>query len=161
MSLITCITKANGDGCNLKKFKGYSSKISSDLGNVKKEVEDIISYLRESYASLTEDTVFETRVVLNELIINAIKHGNKEDPCKHIMIDICVDDMGYAEFTLEDEGKGYDHKIQKCADINKQSDLCELNETGRGLIIVTSLCDSVIFNDAGNRIVVRKKLNIK
>jgi serine/threonine-protein kinase RsbW len=38
------------------------------------------------------------------------------------------------------------------------NDICNLEETGRGMIIVERLCDKVEVNRKGNRITVVKKL---
>jgi serine/threonine-protein kinase RsbW len=123
-------------------------------------VEDIIDYLQSFYGKLDKDNLFEIRVILNELLINAIKHGNMENCQKCVKINACIDEKGFAQFTFEDEGEGYKHNClrKENQDFNETEMNCNLKETGRGMLIVNSLSDMVEINDSGNKIIILKKL---
>ena len=55
---------------------------------------------------------FELKVILNELILNAIKHGNKNEFSKKVKISVSISKSGYVFFLIEDEGEGYDYKCK-------------------------------------------------
>ena len=67
---------------------------------------------------------------------------------------------GYCYFVIEDEGDGftkYDNQ-SCCTGIVDIDDLYNLKESGRGILIVNSLCDKVKFNKRGNKVVILKKV---
>lgn len=144
-------------------MKTYNCVIASDFNNICCTINDIINYLQEFYGHLDEGNLFEIKVILNELIMNAVKHGNREDSNKHVKIVSSVTKDGYAFFYIEDEGHGYNYNdvlVKNCPlqDCDGFFDICGVKETGRGMLIVKNLCDKVKFNEKGNKIVVMKKL---
>lgn len=110
---------------------------------------------------LNEEIVFETRVILNELLVNAVVHGNKKDNSKkvHVKAGVCEDHRIY--IIVEDEGEGLVIEEKLCNeevfDCNAAVEVFCLNESGRGLIITSSLCDSLKRNKKGNKVVVLKR----
>lgn len=139
----------------------YKTKIPSDINNICPAIGEILCYLGNAYGAVQDDIAFEVKVILNELILNAIRHGNKEDCNKYVKIEASITKKNNLLLIIEDEGQGYDHSQL----FNKESysitdiDLCDLKVSGRGLLIVTNLCDKVRFNKKGNRIIVLKKLS--
>lgn len=144
----------------LKIIKAYEGSITSRIDNVGKVVRDVMNNIMSCCGPLEECTVFELTVVLNELVLNAVKHGNKEDESKRVEIRACITEDGFACFTIKDEGCGYDYKCH-CSktDAYGEGDICSITESGRGILIVRSLCDQVKVNSKGNKIVVMKKLS--
>lgn len=142
---------------NLVKF---NTKIPSDTNYICDTVAHILSFFEEIRGSLDECTLFELKVILNELLVNAIKHGNGCDASKAVTITAAVAKGGYACFQIEDEGGGYECRVPAKASqtIGDITDLCDLKETGRGLLIVSNLCDQIRFNRRGNKVVVLKKI---
>lgn len=140
----------------------FCSKISGGLNNIESAVREIINCLMSRNCSIKENTIYEIRVILNELIINAYKHGNKEDFLKNITVRAGMIGREYALFIIEDEGEGYDyrHIINKLG--SSQDDMlhyCSIKENGRGLMIVQCLCDKINFNSSGNKVTVLKRLS--
>ncbi|WP_235715943.1 ATP-binding protein [Acetivibrio cellulolyticus] len=131
-------------------------KIASELCNIRNSVNNIVGFILESHGPLKEDTLFELKVVLNELLQNAIKHGNKEDSAKQVKIRTGIS-KNYVYFIIEDEGEGFERNC--IVRPENLTELCELKEGGRGLLIVRNLCDSVKYNFKGNKIVVLKSLD--
>lgn len=138
----------------------YNSTIPGKIESVRSVVRDITSYLTNSYGIINETTLFELKVILNELILNAIRHGNKEDCTKAVKIKTAITKDKYVIFLIEDEGEGYDYKCitQENKNPFEIAEICGLNETGRGLFIVKNLCDKMKFNSKGNKVLVLKKL---
>ena len=135
-------------------------QISSDLSNIAGIVEGIIGFICMSADCSQEDTIFDVKVILNELIINAIKHGNKCDLNKRVVITAKMCRNGYACFTVEDEGTGFDFSVfNRNSDMREcMADLCDMGECGRGILIVKNLCKKVKFCNKGSRVVVYKKI---
>lgn len=140
--------------------KIYSSTIPSDIQYVSKAVTDIISSIEKACGRLDECIAFEFKVVLNELLINAIKHGNCEDAGKCVKITVCITKDNYACLVVEDEGEGYDlnHLMEANKNFVYTDDICCFKETGRGMLIVENLCDKLKLNKKGNKVLVVKKL---
>lgn len=141
-------------------IKTFDGSIVSSINSVGIAVSDIIGNIKAKFGPLEECTQFELTVVLNELVLNAVRHGNKEDESKRVKISAGVTNNGFACLIVEDEGGGYDYDClcsskAYCAETD---DICNVMESGRGILIVRNLCDQVKVNDKGNKIVVLKKL---
>jgi len=91
-------------------------------------------------------------VVLTEALVNAIKHANAKDPNKQVQIRINVDDKELV-IRVYDNGQGFDLGLipgNGCPD--------PLNEAGRGIFIIRSLMDSVVYKKAnGGHVLEMKK----
>jgi serine/threonine-protein kinase RsbW len=115
------------------------------------------------YGPIEECTLFELKVILNELILNAIKHGNKNDCSKHVKILVGLTKNDNAVVLVEDSGKGFDHNymLNKIENGCEMGDICNMKETGRGILIVKKLSNGMKYNYKGNRVIVSKKLSRK
>jgi serine/threonine-protein kinase RsbW len=93
-------------------------------------------------------------VVLTEALVNAIKHANATDPEKEVQIRINVCDKELV-IRVYDDGKGFDLDLVPC---NGCPD--PLNEKGRGIYIIRSLMDSVVYRktNGGNVLEMKKAL---
>ena len=158
----------NGSGAALKIQSFYVCQIQASIDNLKETVDEALDYFSKMYGEMGESTYLELKVVLNELLINAIKHGSKEDATKLVKIVAGLTDGEYALLVVEDDGDGYDvNLLDQCKKIgykshipeSEQDDVSGISESGRGIFIVKSLCEDVMVNDKGNRIVVNKKLS--
>jgi serine/threonine-protein kinase RsbW len=141
-------------------LKIYSCKISGDVSIVIYVVNDIIRRLQNTYGPIEEYTLFELKVILNELILNAIKHGNKNDCSKPIKVLAGLTKSDNAVVLVEDSGKGFDYNciMNSNQDGSEIDDICNLKETGRGILIVKNLSNRMKYNYKGNRVIVIKKL---
>jgi len=91
----------------VKVLKTYNSKVSSQKENICFLVKDIMKFLSDS-SDVSEDVLFEIKVILNELLQNAIKHGNKEDASKSVEVSVGITADNHVYLIVEDEGEGYD-----------------------------------------------------
>jgi serine/threonine-protein kinase RsbW len=96
---------------------------------------------------ISDDTFANMMTCLNEVVINAIVHGNKSDPAKKVIVNAEVDTKR-AVWTVTDEGEGFDyvHLADPTAPENLE------NLSGRGVFIVKHLADQCVFNAAGNEV---------
>jgi serine/threonine-protein kinase RsbW len=70
----------------------------------------LVCKLRDCCGDLEDSILFELRVVLSEMLVNAIRHGNREDENKTVKIRAGIVDDGNLFIIVEDEGSGYDFK---------------------------------------------------
>lgn len=109
----------------------YQRSLCSDLDNIKIAIQDIISKLKNIMDD--EDLIFDIRLILNELIINSVIHGNKCDKDKSVELHLeLIKDV--LRIEIIDEGQGIDYDIKS---YNPE----ELKCCGRGLVIVNGLSD--------------------
>ncbi|HHV95839.1 MAG TPA: ATP-binding protein [Clostridiaceae bacterium] len=139
----------------------FYKTIPSSLNIVGTTVKEILRHIEKSYGSeIDEEILFELRVVLNELIVNAIIHGNKFDVRKKIKITSGLTKDKRAYFIITDDGDGYDYNyiLKKCNELPHMACNEHLSESGRGILIVKSLCEQIIFNKNGSEVMIIKKL---
>lgn len=141
--------------------KIYSELISSDAYEVCREVKVILDRLQMT-SGINTDQQFDIKVILSELLQNAIKHGNSMDVDKKILVDVWLQDNSRVlGISVADQGKGFDvdGTIRRKTEAILANDLMGIDESGRGLFIVQNLCDDVKFNRMGNAITVKKRLS--
>ncbi len=122
-----------------------SFELSSDLKYADRVVEDSIDFLKSNDIGSHSDF----KLVLRELIINGVEHGNKNDASK--IIKCKISSLGNLRFNIEveDEGEGFDHsKLDfKMPDDPEQ-------HRNRGIPFINTLADQIDFNETGNKITV-------
>lgn len=120
-------------------------RIYSDIANI----QDAMKWLSDKVDSNLEDKKrFGFILSSQEAIVNAIKHGNREDKSKSVYLTLQIE-SDFVSLSVEDEGEGVKEEI-----LNREVDL--LKESGRGIFIMKTYCDSVEFK--GN--VVELKINL-
>jgi serine/threonine-protein kinase RsbW len=109
----------------------------------------------DHYDGDLESLAGQINTVLTEALANAIIHANADDPTKEVLVRINVSDRELA-IRVFDSGEGFD--LNEVAGPCSDSD--GLDEKGRGIFIIKSLMDSVVYkktND-GNVLEMRKSL---
>ncbi|HKP45564.1 MAG TPA: ATP-binding protein [Pyrinomonadaceae bacterium] len=91
-------------------------------------------------------------VALDEAFVNAVKHGNKNDPTKLVRVGADLS-PGEACFTIEDEGEGFD--VQTIPDPRDPANL--FKSSGRGVLLIYNIMDEVEYNAQGNRVKMVKR----
>lgn len=144
----------------MKRLDIYSTCVPSTINNVGIVVKDLIHSLQNCYGDVNDCTLFELKVILNEILINAVRHGNREDEKKFVKVNAGVSGHDIMFIIVEDEGGGYDFSDacrcrKPCCET---ADPLEMSENGRGIMIIRSLCDNVKVNAKGNKIVIAKSI---
>lgn len=104
--------------------------------------------------SVPENVYANMLTCLNEVVINSIIHGNKQDETKKVYINLEIVDKKELQFTITDEGEGFDYN--NLPDPTAPDNLQNLS--GRGIFIVKHLADQCIFNMTGNQIELHFKI---
>jgi anti-sigma regulatory factor (Ser/Thr protein kinase) len=121
----------------------YEEKFASTKDAKNSFLEEGLFKLREE-AGLSLANSLDARLVLDELIGNAMNHGNKGDASKHVTVTLYAADGGWVA-TIEDEGSGFDPK-----DLNADFDAIELTATsGRGIALVEMYAKGLSFFNGG------------
>ena len=91
-------------------------------------------------------------IALDEAFVNAVKHGNKNDPTKLLKVTAELSPRE-ACFTVEDEGEGFD--------VGSIPDPCDpenlFKTSGRGVLLIHNIMDEVEYNAQGNRVKMVKR----
>jgi len=116
------------------------------------QLELLIENIADKY-NVSEDTFANMMTCLNEVFINAVKHGNKNDPAKKVIINAEVNAKRII-WTITDEGEGFDYT--HLPDPTSPENLEAL--TGRGVFIIKHLADQYIFNASGNEVELHFKI---
>lgn len=124
----------------------YTLQLPSKVDSIT-SVENFVDTLKEEY-HIGDDTYANMLTCLSEATINAIVHGNKQDPTKKVYINLEVQSGKRMQFTISDEGDGFDYN--RLPDPTAPENLENL--TGRGVFIIKHLADQCIFNLKGNEI---------
>src|SRR6185436_10939259 len=93
-------------------------------------------------AGLDEDTVHWIGVAVRESVINAIKHGNREDYGKLVTVEFTFnprDDPRELVVRVVDEGEGFDP--EEVADPLAPENI--LKSSGRGIFLIRNFMDDV------------------
>lgn len=102
-----------------------------------------------------EEDLFAIHLALEEALVNAVQHGNQNDPHKKVTIHYTVTPEQF-EITITDQGPGF--QPDDLPDPRCPENLCKCS--GRGVLLIRSYMDRVEYNPKGNEIhMVKLKCN--
>lgn len=125
----------------------YNGSVCSDLELIKGFLDEIIKKLNRIIDN--GDTIFDVKLILNELVINGVFHGNECVDTKCVNLTLTVNNNRIT-IVVEDEGEGIDYDFSTY-------DPLDLKCGGRGLHLVKGLSDELIVNQ--NRITAIKNIH--
>ena len=112
--------------------------LDSVLDSVQAVEETAEAYARE--AGFDDDTVLDIAMVSREAAVNAVLHGNKKDPAKHVTATFELTDEAL-KITVADEGAGLDP--DKIPDPLAEENV--MRTSGRGVFLMRAYMDEVHF----------------
>jgi serine/threonine-protein kinase RsbW len=127
------------------------------------ELLDIVQLLSDrlsALAGLDEDATHWVSVAVRESVINAIKHGNREDRDKHVTVEFLLEPRAKPEqlvVQVLDEGEGFDPEVIA----NPLDPENMLKASGRGIFFMRNFMDDVSIArrpEGGMAVRMRKKL---
>ncbi|MBE7410659.1 MAG: response regulator [Leptospiraceae bacterium] len=169
-----------------KKLMGYhylqSRKSSFILNSVMSEIQNYVKIILnevENLPSVSKNDILVLKVILFELLANAIEHGNagigydekhelmkKEEieymnyidsicakSNKKVKVEICYS-SAEVEVSIEDEGDGFDVESVPDPRLDPMKNLL----SGRGIFITRLNIDSLTYNSKGNKVKAIRKL---
>lgn len=121
------------------ELEKHRMKLTSDLQELKQLRENVLRIT----GSFAESGIF--MICLNEIVANAMEHGNRLNPEKPVLVELTVTDS-YIHAVVEDRGEGFNWQEA----IDSPLELEGLSERGRG-IAISRLCLRLNYNEKGNR----------
>ena len=114
----------------------------------------VLEYLLDRVAKLGLIQVEQSNlfVALDEAFVNAVKHGNRNDPTKLLRVTAELS-AGEAIFTVEDEGDGFD--VREIPDPRDPANL--FKSSGRGVLLIYNIMDEVEYSERGTRLKMVKR----
>jgi serine/threonine-protein kinase RsbW len=95
---------------------------------------------------ISEDRTFCIRLCLEEALVNAVIHGNKNCPECKVLLEISQDGDSCL-IRIQDEGEGFDPEAIKMAECTQAG--------GRGVCLIKEFMDEVSYNAAKNSLDMR------
>ena len=123
-------------------FDGHRIRLNLPSSFELLDLVQLLSDRMSAMAGLDEDATHWISVAVRETVINAIKHGNREDRHKHVIVDFLLEPrVQPRQFTVEvlDEGEGFDPD----AVANPLDPENVLKSSGRGIFFMRSFMDDV------------------
>ena len=128
------------------------------------ELVDLVQLLSDRLSAMVgfdEDSLHWVSVAVRESVINAIKHGNREDLHKHVIVEFGLSPrQAPTEFSVKvlDEGAGFDPE-EIANPLNPEN---ILKSSGRGIFFMRSFMDDVSIErrpEGGMSVRMAKKLS--
>lgn len=134
------------DGRDDMDFNYYGS-VCSDLHTVKEFLDELI--LKLTGIINNKETIFDIKLILNELVINGAMHGNNclDSKCVSLSLELVGNKI---TIEVKDEGTGINFNID-------EYNPGDLLYGGRGLVLVNGLSDELYIDK--NRVVAIKHIN--
>jgi serine/threonine-protein kinase RsbW len=109
----------------------------------------VLEYLLDRVARLGLIKIEQSNlfVALDEAFVNAVKHGNRNDPTKLLRVTAELS-AREAIFTVEDEGDGFN--VQEIPDPRDPANL--FKSSGRGVLLIYNIMDEVEYSERGTRL---------
>jgi serine/threonine-protein kinase RsbW len=124
-------------------------KIDLELPSDLNLMNSVLEYLLDRVDKLGLVQVEQSNlyVALDEAFVNAVKHGNRNDPEKLLRVTAELS-AREAIFTIEDEGDGFD--VREIPDPTDPANL--FKSSGRGVLLIYNIMDEVEYSQRGNKL---------
>ncbi len=131
-------------------------KIDLELPNDLTLMNSVLEYLLDRVDKLGLVQVEQSNlfVALDEAFVNAVRHGNRNDPQKLLRVTAELS-ANEAIFTVEDEGEGFD--VHAIPDPTDPANL--FKSSGRGVLLIYNIMDEVEYSQGGAKLKMVKKPN--
>jgi serine/threonine-protein kinase RsbW len=96
--------------------------------------------------------IFGIHMAVEEALVNAIQHGNSEDPSKAVHV-VYRTTSALVRIEITDEGSGF--RPSAVADPTTNDHLCEPH--GRGLLLMRAYMTKVEYQGCGNKLILEKR----
>lgn len=120
-------------------------EIPSTLGDAKKPEEIIMREV--DGCGYSEDAAFAIKLALEEAMINAVKHGNRNDRSKRIVVRYCVR-PDQAVILVRDQGEGF---APETVPDPTQAERLPL-PNGRGIMLMRAYMTRIYYRAGGTEV---------
>ena len=125
---------------------GWTEKVlPTRLDCIREPEREVVARLRD--LGYNEDLRFAVRLAIEEALVNAMKHGNRMDPSRQVVLAYRVSPER-VEIRVRDEGPGFNPDVIP-------DPTCDENlhrPCGRGIMLMRSYMDEVSFACSGQEV---------
>lgn len=132
----------------LNRFTLHMDQLTIKIPSLPENIRIVESFIDNANTlfSFNEDLYGNIMVSVTEAVNNAILHGNGSDNNKDVTLSLLlIDEEKSLKFIIEDQGTGFDYN--DLPDPTSPENLEK--EGGRGIFLMTALCDEVNFEEDG------------
>ena len=133
-------------------FVGLRNILPSDISVISPFIDQLMPFISRFRGNRNN---LEIELALREALVNAIIHGNQNDPRKRVYVNCRCTSDGDVSITVEDEGNGFEHDaVPDPTALDNR-----LRTNGRGIYLMRTLMDEVDFKEGGSIVHMRKRAN--
>ena len=125
--------------------------LRSEVAAISPFVDQLMFLIKRCRCAPGNETDIE--IALREALINAVIHGNHEDPRKQVYVSCRCQAEEEVSIVVKDEGEGFDTNAVK----DPTAPGAIESSHGRGIYLMTALMDEVRFEQSGTVVRMRKK----
>jgi serine/threonine-protein kinase RsbW len=115
--------------------------MAATLENIDEADARVCAFLTDAEAPID---LFAVRIIFHEAMMNAVIHGNGQDPGLTVFINARLTDEGLS-LAIRDQGPGFDWR-------NMHGDIDTAVDSGRGLPLMDIYASHVEYNATGNQV---------
>ena len=119
--------------------------VPNDLVSAKRPEEVILAEVCR--CGYDESATFAIKLALEEAMTNAVRHGNRSDPTKRILVRYTVT-VDRTEIVVRDEGPGFQPDAVPDPTLPENID----RPNGRGIMLMRAYLDEVEYCDGGRAV---------
>jgi serine/threonine-protein kinase RsbW len=134
----------------LEPFVELKIVLPSELSAVSPFIDQAMRFIAQS--RICDGSEVDIEIALREALLNAMIHGNGQDPGARVFVVIRCSADGEVLVTIRDQGKGFD--CGKVPDPTAPENRMSTN--GRGIYLMRACMDEVWFEEAGTVVGMRK-----
>jgi len=134
-------------------FVELRNTLPSHVGVISPFVDQLMRFISRFRG--VDENDFEIELAVREALVNAIVHGNQQDPRKCVYVRSRCTTDGEVSITVEDEGQGFESDA--VPDPTSADNVVRTH--GRGICLINTLMDEVDFQLGGSVVYMRKRAN--
>lgn len=132
-------------------FIGLRNTLPSNVNIISPFVDQLMLFISKFRPA--DESNHEIELSLREALVNAIVHGNQNDPSKRIYVNCRCTADGDVSIAVEDEGNGFEpDAVPDPTALDNR-----LLTNGRGIYLIRMLMDEVAFKQGGSVVHMRKR----
>ena len=131
-------------------FVEFKYSLPSGVAMVSPFVDQVMHSIQS--LRVRDGSELDIEIALREALLNAVIHGNRDDPYKYVHFTVRCRADGEVRVAIQDEGAGFDSRC--IPDPTAPGFL--MSNHGRGIYLMRALMDEVSFEEGGTVVHMRK-----